>query len=584
MGVTKTTISIDGKKIESFETVSLTQGINDHHHFEVMVDIEAVEKLGTHTLEKSKDWLGKPIIIAFGDKEFLGTIVKVQMVHTNGFNGSILISGYSKTIVLEGGPHVQSWSDKNLGSIVKEVVEAGGVDAEVKPVYTKPFDYQAQYGETHFQFLQRLAKQHNEWLYYDGVKLIFGKPALEKPVELIYGFDLDSINISIEALPTKLSHFSYNALDDKKEQSNSKDQVSGLNDLGSFAFNKSKEVFGIVPTIYSHARVKDKGQIDAVIKSKQSSAASKSNVLHCSSRKLGLSVGTVVKITAKALGNDIAEDKNYGEYLITHITHTATGLEEYSNAFEAVASGVEFLSEPSVEMPMAQPQLATVLSNADPKKKGRVQVQFQWQSGDMKTAWIRVMTPDAGKSGKVGTNRGFVFIPEEGDQVMVGFRYNDPNRPFVMGSMFSGSTGGGGGDASRTKSLTTRSGATITLDDDEGAGKITISDPSGNVITLNGDETITISAPTSITMNSKEIILNAEDKIVMTGDNNVEINSKDILAKASTKIELASDADMVMSSIGKKESHTTYSLEAQATVDINGTAMTNVKGGMLNLN
>ena len=242
MGVTKTTISIDGKKIESFETVSLTQGINDHHHFEVMVDIEAVEKLGTHTLEKSKDWLGKPIIIAFGDKEFLGTIVKVQMVHTNGFNGSILISGYSKTIVLEGGPHVQSWSDKNLGSIVKEVVEAGGVDAEVKPVYTKPFDYQAQYGETHFQFLQRLAKQHNEWLYYDGVKLIFGKPALEKPVELIYGFDLDSINISIEALPTKLSHFSYNALDDKKEQSNSKDQVSGLNDLGSFAFNKSKEI------------------------------------------------------------------------------------------------------------------------------------------------------------------------------------------------------------------------------------------------------------------------------------------------------------------------------------------------------
>lgn len=584
MRETKTTISIDGKTLSVFETINLTQGINDHHHFEVTVDIEVIEKIGTHTLDASKDWLGKSIIIGFGEKEFLGTIVNVQMIHSDGFNGMIVISGYSKTILLEGGPHVQSWLDKDLGSIVKEVAEAGGVEAQVKPVYTKPFDYQAQYGETHFQFLQRLAKQHNEWLYYDGVKLVFGKPELEKAVELVYGANLNSLSVAIEAIPTKRSHFTYNALDDKQEESQTKDEVSGLNELGSFAFNKAKDLFGIVPNGYSHARVKDKGQIDAIIKSKQGSAAAKSNVLRGSSTKQGLTVGSVIKVTAKALGHDITEDKNYGEYIITSISHSAAGVDHYSNQFEAVASGVEFLTEPDVEMPMAQSQLATVLSNADPKKKGRVEVQFQWQSGDMKTAWIRVMTPDAGKSDNVGTNRGFVFIPEEGDQVMVGFRYNDPNRPFVMGSMFSGTTGGGGGDASRTKSLTTRSGATITLDDDEGQGKITISDPSGNTITLNGDETITISAPTSITMNSKEITLNAEDKITLKGDNNVEINSKDILAKASTKIELTSDANMNMSSLAKEEKHTTYSLEAQATVDINGTAMTNVKGGMLNLN
>ena len=83
------------------------------------------------------------------------------------------------------------------------------------------------------------------------------------------------------------------------------------------------------------------------------------------------------------------------------------------------------------------------MSNDDPKKKGRVQVKMNWQSGDMKTSWIRVMTPDAGSSDSVSSNRGMVFIPEKGDQVLVGFRHNNPNRPFVFGSLFNGKSGGG---------------------------------------------------------------------------------------------------------------------------------------------
>ncbi len=53
----------------------------------------------------------------------------------------------------------------------------------------------------------------------------------------------------------------------------------------------------------------------------------------------------------------------------------------------------------------------------------------------IRTSWIRVMRPDGG-GGRDGveTNRGFVFIPEVGDHVLVGFRHNDPNRPYVMGA------------------------------------------------------------------------------------------------------------------------------------------------------
>ncbi|WP_249117413.1 phage baseplate assembly protein V [Prevotella melaninogenica] len=49
---------------------------------------------------------------------------------------------------------------------------------------------------------------------------------------------------------------------------------------------------------------------------------------------------------------------------------------------------------------------------------------MNWQTDGMQTGWVRVMTPDGGSSSDVKSNRG--FIPEVGDQVLLGFRHGDP--------------------------------------------------------------------------------------------------------------------------------------------------------------
>ena len=110
------------------------------------------------------------------------------------------------------------------------------------------------------------------------------------------------------------------------------------------------------------------------------------------------------------------------------------------------------------------------------------------------TDWIRVMTPDAGGP----SNRGFVFIPEVGDYVMLGFRYNDPNRPFVMGSLFNGTIVAGGQAQNHLKSIYTRTGSTITFD--EGASSILVKDPSGNTWFMDGNGNISVTAPNDITI------------------------------------------------------------------------------------
>jgi uncharacterized protein involved in type VI secretion and phage assembly len=126
------------------------------------------------------------------------------------------------------------------------------------------------------------------------------------------------------------------------------------------------------------------------------------------------------------------------------------------------------------------------------------------QTQNLRTPWLRVMTPDAGTSGEVSKNRGMVFIPEKGDHVMLGFRYNDPNRPFVMGSLFNGKIGAGGQAQNNIKSIFTRTGSTITFD--EGASSILVKDPSGNTWFMDGAGNIEVTAPKNITMNAGENI------------------------------------------------------------------------------
>ena len=78
-----------------------------------------------------------------------------------------------------------------------------------------------------------------------------------------------------------------------------------------------------------------------------------------------------------------------------------------------------------------------------------------------------MISPDAGGTDQVTQNRGYVVIPEVGDQVMVGFVHNHPDRHFVMGGMFHGGTALGGFVDNRVKSIMTRSGHKVVFTEDE---------------------------------------------------------------------------------------------------------------------
>ena len=201
--------------------------------------------------------------------------------------------------------------------------------------------------------------------------------------------------------------------------------------------------------------------------------------------------------------------------MITKIEHTVDKLGTYVGRFEAVGNDTGYLPRPEFTEVKAEAQFGTVVSNED--KMGRVKVHFPWQRGSENTDWVRVLTPDAGSSKLVNKNRGFVFIPEVGDQVMVGFIHGHPDRPYVMGGLFHGKIGLGGQQENHLKTIITRSGCTIQIDDTENKGSITIHDPSGNKWFMDGNRNITFSAP-------ENIYINAGKDINITAGENMNIN------------------------------------------------------------
>ncbi|MFJ8852723.1 VgrG-related protein [Streptomyces sp. NPDC102437] len=89
----------------------------------------------------------------------------------------------------------------------------------------------------------------------------------------------------------------------------------------------------------------------------------------------------------------------------------------------------------------------TVTDTHDPEGSGRVKVRFPWLSDEYASDWAR--TAQSG-----GTSGGEAFIPEVGDEVLVGFEHGHLDRPYVLAGLYngkdrpsqgSGSGGGGGG-------------------------------------------------------------------------------------------------------------------------------------------
>ena len=494
------TISIGKKTLSSFISLQIEQNIGKHHRFQMSVELESGGNRYVHNIsENSKKWLGESIVVkAANTPIFVGVVTNVQLHREGSDFGCIIVSGYSATYRLETAHSCFSWTDRTIGDVVKKLCEQAKVQLELNPAFKETKDFICQYEESDFDFIRRLAHQYQEWMYFDGTKLIFGKPRkLADPIRLEYGTTLSSLDIGLQTLARSEQVFSYHSGADREMQRMTPDLAYGHDKLAGDAFRASLGMFSKPARQHALPRISNETELVNYMGRKQAAETAETHYITAESQVPTLRVGSVISLYSSFLervGN--LSEESLGNFIIIEITHEVSQGSYYKNRFKAIPATIKALPSPKVRMPLAETQMATVLSNADPQGKGRVRVRMNWQTDGMQTGWVRVMTPDGGSSSDVKSNRGFVFIPEVGDQVLLGFRHGDPARPYVMGSLFNGTTGNGGGSNNSIKSLKTRSGISVILNDDNKS--LAIKDAGGSSIHLDGNGNILINAPKNI--------------------------------------------------------------------------------------
>ena len=544
------TISIGKKSLSSFISLQIEQNIGKHHRFQMAVELETGSNRYVHNINSSKKWLGESIVVkAANTPIFVGVVTNVQLHREGSDFGCIIVSGYSATYRMETAHSCFSWNDRTIGDVVKKLCEQAKVQLELNPAFKETKDFICQYEESDFDFIRRLAHQYQEWMYFDGTKLIFGKPRkLADPIRLEYGTTLSSLDIGLQTLARSEQVFSYHSGADREMQRMTPDLAYGHDKLAGEAFRASLGMFSKPARQHALPRISNETELVNYMGRKQAAETAETHYITAESQVPTLRVGSVVSLYSSFLervGN--LSEESLGDFIIIEITHEVSQGSYYKNRFKAIPATIKAMPSPKVRMPLAETQMATVLSNADPEGKGRVRVRMNWQTEGMQTGWVRVMTPDGGSSSDVKSNRGFVFIPEVGDQVLLGFRHGDPARPYVMGSLFNGTTGRGGLEGNHMKSLTTRSGHTIKLNDSLSSLGITIKDIKGNSIhidsvgddiIINAKRNITINAGETFTVNAREMEVNIDGDIIeKIGKNKISTIGNKISLEAMEKEE-----------------------------------------------
>lgn len=534
--VVKLDIVIEGKMIKHFKHFRLQQSVKKHHYFELTLAHDTLDGVQNHDLEEAQQFLGKRLTVVFKYKDvegspertFVGVITKVGFSQENHSLGNIVLKGYSPTILLDGAPHTQSFGgDKpvNMGiiaeDVIKQGIESSKFDVKVNAKASSQILYSAQYNETHYNYLCRMAEAYGEQFYYDGEVLHFGNmPPQNKSLELIYGSNVSDVNVELKAVHIRPHFYGYNSSSNAKLISG-ETPIKHVGNLAQTAYKNNEGIFK-TPSLQV-APIKAATDMDVVI-SQTSTAGSKAVEVFTVSGGTTIPFlypGCVADINMRK--TDTSKTSYFTKLMMTEVIHEVDTLGRYKGRFEAIASDTGYIPTPDFTMPIAQPQIATVISNTDPLAQGRITVRFDWQLHDT-TNFIRMMAPDAGGTDQITQNRGYVAIPEVGDQVMVGFVHNHPDRPFVMGGMFHGGTALGGGVDNHLKSIQTRSGIRILMNDAEGS--VNIIDPSGNNYLMDGKGNIIVTAPKNMTFNVGEdlaINVGKDMKTSVGNDNAVSI-------------------------------------------------------------
>ncbi len=482
---------------------------------------------------------GSEITISAGygqkvDQLFQGVVLKHSIAISGKNDARLVIECKDKAVAMTVGRKNANYLKQKDSDILSTIIGTyTGLSAQVKATTTK-YSELVQYNCTDWDFMLSRAEINGMLVNVVDGKVNVGPPQVTtSPVLTVtYGLDLFEFNADLDATNqlATVDGVCWNPSSQKVSKTSAGPKT--LNKQGDLSSTKLAKTLGVksyrlqTPVPLQNSALKDWAAGQQV---KSGLARIQGHMVFQGDAKAKVdSLIQVAGVGKRFNGNlyvsGVQHTINHGQW-VTEV--------DFGMPSDWFADNRDLVSPPASGLTPGVEglQVGVVMKlDADPDKQDRIQVSVPVSEAKTKGVWARLANFYASKG------FGDFFIPEIGDEVVLGYFNNDPSNPVILGSLYSSNrkppyklTA-----TNDTKAIVTRSKLKVEFNEKDkittiitpGNNQIVLSDKDKSILVQDMNKNKVLLDPNGITMDSpKDIQITAQGKISVQAQKTIDIKA-----------------------------------------------------------
>lgn len=513
------------------------------------------------------------------EEVFRGVVTNVGVAYREGHPPELVAVVEDAAFDLARNSRAQTYLKSSYSEVVTAVLKNAGVRCEVSP--SKGVQEYVLQTDTDLGFIDEIARRLGwDWVVDRGTFRFWpswtssGRTGTHGPDVTVHAdHDLQDFTVSVTAdAPSTVTVRGWDPLNQKAVEGSAKLSRSAVPD--GLATAAKVTAAKSAQQVTAAAGPADKAEADTIATAHVRSAGVVLAKGRCTITP-ALRPGVLVDVHGVGPAS--------GKYFVQEVVHTyrSTGFHTQFVAGDKEPTRLtEGPERGAASFAHAGLVIGTVTDVNDPDRLGRVRVNYTALSEQVESTWARVVTVGG------GNQRGAVFLPETGDEVLVGFEDADSRRPVVLGGLY--------GKTARIpewpvadgrvkhRRLTSRLGHVIELGDGSGAAEQhVLLALAGQKHRLRlGKDKAAVEVPTGVPLR----LAAGDSSIELDGKGGITIDATKITIKAKQAVDVSGLEVGLKASTKLSASGLQAELKGSTTVAVEGGASTTIKGGMVQIN
>ncbi|MCC6459599.1 MAG: type VI secretion system tip protein VgrG [Saprospiraceae bacterium] len=579
-------VSVNGKTLNDaihLQSIEVTREINKIAKAELVVlDGDPAKQ----DFEFQTDFApGSEVKISLGyhqqnETVFEGIIVRVGVRIQEDSHSAITVQCADKAVKMSVSRINRYYNKQTDSNIISKIAGEAGLSKQVESTsYTHK--EVIQYNTTDWDFILSRADLNGKVVVTENNKLIVEAPAVSgsAPISLQFGRDILSTDIYVDAVSqyTQVESAAWDMATQKLTKSTSSEP--SVNNQGDSSIKGKSLADKMASPKYAM-------HVPAPIESSMLKTWADARLLRSRLARIRGTIscmGTSLVKPNSLVTIDRLSDYFTGDAYVSKVVHQVQG-GHWSTEIGIGMDPQWFVeSSPNVEIPSASGMLPGINGlyigvvkkiHEDPDGDTRIQVDIpvlEQSSG----IWARYASPYASKEA------GIFFLPEIGDEVILGFLNNDPSYPMILGNLYSKKQKSpyAPDDKNSTKAIVTKNKLKVIFMDDK--KNIVIETPAGNTIKLQDED-------------GKIIIQDKNKNLIEMSSAGIKMDTpKDLIITAKGKISIEATQNISIASKGGDITSEGLNVKTKAKImatvegsmaELKGSGQTTVKGGIVMIN